>query len=857
MRKLAALPAVLLCTVAMGQSRPVVTSTTTTIMDSAKTKLGASAAAKPGPKPFKEVITDKAVTDAGMFAVHKLDDKYFFEIPNQLLDRDILIVTRISKAAAGVRVGGGFEGFAGDQINENVIQFAKGPNNKIFLKNISFLETGRDSSLGMYRNVMNSNIQPIAASFDVKALSKDSLGVVIEMTDYIAGDNDILFFSNGDKRSFGLGGVQADKSYAVGVKSYPENSEIRTVKTYSKTGGGGIPGLPAQFAPTPPSTPATFEINTSMVLLPATPMKPRYFDDRVGFFTTQTITDFDANPQGIERFRMAARYRLEPKAEDVERYKRGELVEPKKQIVYYIDATTPKKWIPYLIQGVDDWQIAFEKAGFKNAIVGKLAPTFAEDSTFSLEDARHSAIVYKPSEVPNASGPNVHDPRSGEIIEAHVNWYHNVMSLVRNWYMTQAGATDPKARQMLFDDSTMGQLIRFVSSHEVGHTIGLRHNFGSSSTTPVEKLRDRKWVEENHPAHTIMDYARFNYVAQPEDNMSQAGLGLGSRIGAYDKWAIEWGYRYFPDTKTADDDVPVLNKLTSEKLKDRTLWWGDGEGNRGDPRSQSEDLGDNSMKASSYGVKNLQRILPQLPTWTKMPNKDFSGLSEIYSNVTGQFGRYIGHVATNVGGIYRTPKKVEQAGPVYEYTPKATQKEAMLWLQEQVFKTPTWVVNRGISQLTNSNPQSVILNLQNAALNRLISANTAGNLQRFEADEPGNAYTLTEMMNDLRKGIFTELVTKKPIDIYRRQLQKSFTEKVMAIVSPPSGASGNIVITLGGGGASAAPDPSTSDLLSTAKAQLRTLQAEIRAAIPTVPDAASKNHLADLSDRISKALNPK
>lgn len=856
MRKILALPAVLLCAAALAQQRPPVV--TGAMPDTAKAKTVAPAAAKPGPKPYKEVITDKAVTDAGMFAVHKIEDKYFFEIPNKLLDRDILIVSRISKAAAGVRVGGGFEGFAGDQINENVIQFSKGPNNKVFLKNISFLETGRDSSVGMYKNVMNSNIQPIAASFDVKAFSKDSSGVVIEMTDYISGDNDILFFSNGDKRSYGLGGVQADKSYPVGIKSFPENIEIKTIKTYSKSGGagGGIPGLPAGFGPAPSSTPATFELNTSMLLLPATPMKPRYFDDRVGFFTTQTVTDFDLNPQGVERLRMATRYRLEPKPEDLERYKNGELVEPKKQIVYYIDATTPKKWIPYLIQGVNDWQLAFEKAGFKNAIVGKLAPSLEEDSTFSLEDARHSAIVYKPSEVANASGPNVHDPRSGEIMEAHVNWYHNVMSLVRNWYMVQAGASDPKVRQMVFDDNTMGELIRFVSSHEVGHTLGLRHNFGSSSTTPVEKLRDKAWVEQNHPAHTIMDYARFNYVAQPEDNMTQTGLGLGSRIGAYDKWAIEWGYRYYGDTKTADEDVPVLNKVTIEKLKDRTLWWGDGESNRGDPRSQSEDLGDNAMKASSYGVKNLQRILPQLPTWTKMPNKDFASLSEIYSNVTSQFGRYIGHVATNVGGIYRTPKRVEQSGPVYEYTPKATQKEAMGWLQDQVFKTPTWVVNRNISQLTNSNPQSVILSLQNAALNRLINATTANNLQRFEADEPGNAYTLTEMMNDLRKGIFTELTTRKPIDIYRRQLQKSFTEKVMAIVSPPTNTGSSIIVSLGGG-ISLGPDPSTSDLISVAKAQLRTLQGEIKTALPATTDAASKNHLIDLSDRIGKALNPK
>lgn len=851
LKKILALPAIMLCTVAMAQQRPTVPALP--VADTAKAKPGAPPAAKPGPKPYKEVITDKAVSSNGMFTVHKLDDKYFFEIPNKMMTREILVVSRISKAAVGVRVGGGFEGYAGDEINENVISFDKGPNNKVFLKNISYLETGRDSSEGMYKNVLNSNIQPIAAAFDIKAFSKDSSGVVIDVTDYISGDNDILFFSNGNKRNYGIGGVQADKSYPLGIRSFPENIELKTVKTYSKSGGGGIPGLPAAFAPVASSTPATFELNTSLVLLPAIPMRARYFDDRIGYFTTQTITDFDANPQGVERFRLINRYRLEPKAEDMDKYKRGELVEPKKQIVYYIDPTTPKKWIPYLIQGINDWQTAFEQAGFKNAIVGKLAPTYEQDSTFSLEDARHSAIVYKPSDVANASGPNINDPRSGEIIEAHVNWYHNVMNLIRNWYMVQAGPNDPKVHQMVFDDSTMGQLIRFVSSHEVGHTLGLRHNFGSSSTTPVEKLRDRKWVEENRPAFTIMDYARFNYVAQPEDNMSQIGLGLGNRIGSYDKWAIEWGYKLYPDAASADAEVPILNKITIDRLKDRTLWWGDGESNRTDPRCQSEDLGDNAMKASSYGIKNLQRILPQIPNWTKVPNKDFSSLSEIYSNVTGQFGRYIGHVSTNVGGIYRTPKRVEQSGPVYQYTPKATQKEAMAWLQDNVFKTPTWVINRDIAQLTNSNPQTVILALQNSAINRLVNTTTAGNLLRYEGDEPANAYTLSEMMTDLRKGIFTELTARKPVDIYRRQLQKSFTEKIIGLVSS-SVPQGGIVISFG---PPSGADPVTSDLQSVAKAQLRTLQNDIKTALPTATDAATKNHLLDLSDRIRKALDPK
>ena len=802
-----------------------------------------------GPKPYKEVITAKAISRKGMFAVHKVEEKYYFEIPDSLLGRDILTVGRIAKSAAGVRAGGG--GYAGDEINENVIRFDKGPNNKIFLKTISYLETGRDSSEGMYKNVLNSNVQPIVAAFDINAFSPDSTGSVIDMTSFINGDNDIFFFENSTKRFIGLSGIQNDRSYIVSAKPYPANIEIKTVKTYTRSSpGGGLPGAASPGS----GQPVTFELNTSLVLLPKTPMQPRYFDDRVGYFTTQTITDFDANPQGVQRYRFIARYRLEPKDEDIEKYKRGELVEPKKQIVYYIDPTTPKKWIPYLISGVNDWQAAFEKAGFKNAIVAKVAPAFEEDSTFNLEDARHSAIVYKPSDIANASGPNIHDPRSGEIMESHINWYHNVMSLLRDWYMVQTAAVDPRARMMEFDEKLMGELIRFVSSHEVGHTLGLRHNFGSSSTVPVESLRNKAWVEANGHTPSIMDYARFNYVAQPEDNISE--IGLFPRIGDYDRWAIEWGYRWFPQAKNADDETPLLNKWTIEKLTaNKRLWWGDGESNRGDPRSQTEDLGDNSMKAGSYGIKNLQRIITNLPAWTKEADKDYSNLANMYNQVLTQFGRYIGHVTNNVGGIQRTPKRVEQAGAVFEFTSKARQREALSWIQSNVFKTPTWVVQKNITALTNQAPQSVIAGLQDRALNGLVSPGTINNLLRFEAEDPANAYTVTEMITDVRRGIFSELAARQPVDIYRRQLQKSLVEKMIGLINP----SAPPAITIGGSGIFVLSPAltKTSDGISIIKAQLRTLANEIRIAATAYGEGATKNHLLDLQDRIKEGLEPK
>ncbi|HEY0433765.1 MAG TPA: zinc-dependent metalloprotease, partial [Chitinophagaceae bacterium] len=571
------------------------------------------------PKPYHEVITDKAKTDKGLFKVHKLDDKYFFEIPDSLLGREILVVNRISKAAAGMR--NGFFGYAGDQIGQNVIRFEKGPNNKVFLRTISYAEYAKDSTSPMFWAVTNSNIQPIAAAFDIKAYGHDSTadGIagtsVIDVTDYANGDNEVLFFNNNVKTINRIGSLQSDKSYIESIHSYPINIEITTVKTYARSPAGPTsPGFGNQPPGPPGGSNLTLELNSSIVLLPKTPMQPRYFDARVGYFTVG-YTDFDLNPQGVESVQLIKRWRLEPGDEDMEKYKRGELVQPKKPIVFYIDPATPKKWVPYLIKGITDWNVAFEQAGFKNAIVAKEAPSKTEDPEWSLEDARYSAIVYKPSDVANASGPSISDPRSGEIMESHINWYHNVMQLLQNWYMIQASPSDTAARKMMFSDELMGQLIRFVSSHEVGHTLGLRHNWGSSSTVPVENLRNKAWVEANGHTPSIMDYARFNYVAQPEDHVAETGLF--PRIGEYDKWAIQWGYKRFYQFSKADDEKDFVNHWIIDSLKNPRLFWGDGETNPDDPRSQTEDLGDDAVKASGYGIRNLQYMMPKLVDWTR------------------------------------------------------------------------------------------------------------------------------------------------------------------------------------------------------------------------------------------------
>jgi len=802
---------------------------------------------KPGPKPYKEVITDKAKTLKGLFTVHKVDDKYYFELPVKVLGRDILVINRVSKSS--IESPKGFYGYAGDKIGENVISFERGPNNKVFLKNISFNVNPADSTKPMYKSVQNSNIQPIALAFDIKAIAPDSLGggIVIDVTDNITADNEIFGFAGFTKSQFQVGNFQADKSYVLSVRPYPTNVEITTVKTFSKSAGAGIPGLP----PSPPSqATVTLEMNSSLLILPEKPMKPRYEDNRVGYFSTG-YTDFDANPQGVKDINMIARWRLEPKPEDMEKYKRGELVEPAKQIVYYIDPATPKKWVPYLIQGINDWQVAFEKAGFKNAIVGKEAPTKEQDSTWSLEDARNSAIIYKPSDVLNAYGPSEVDPRSGEIMESHIGWFHNVMKLLRNWYMIQAGAIDPRARKMVLDDELMGQLIRFVSSHEVGHTLGLPHNFGSSSGVPVENLRNKAWVEANGHTPSIMDYARFNYVAQPEDNISPAGIY--PRIGDYDKWAIEWGYKLIPEAATAEDEVAILDKWIEAKASDKRFYYGR-QGQPDDPRDQSECIGDNAMKASTYGIKNLQRILPNLPTWTKQPNEDYSDLSEMYGELTGQLRRYIGHVCYNFGGVYETLKKNNQPGDVYEFVSRATQKEAMDFINKQVFTTPTWLINKDIAAKTGINYTTTILGLQEAALNRMLSTTTMNKMLNAEASIGSQAYTVGDLLSDLKQNVFTELSSKKAIDIYRRNLQKSYVERLGNLINPPA-TQGGITITFGN--ATPSIDTKKSDILSYLKGHAKELKAAIDAAAGGTADKSSKYHLQDLSDRLKKILDPK
>lgn len=786
-----------------------------------------------GLKPYAQVITPKAKSSFGFLTVHKVDNNYFFEIPDSMLNRDILIVNRISKAPTSrqkSRVG-----YPGDILGSKVIRFENKDNKRILVREYSYRERSENKD-GMFQSVRNSNTQPIVANFGIETIKKDSLtrNYVINVSVFLQKENPLFSFDADSKEYIGLLNMVGEGTYIDTLKAFPKNIEISTTVTYqSKKGMSNVGFLETGS----PRIPLTYELNSSMVLLPEVPMKARLFDPRVGYFTVG-YTDFDSNPQGIEYKKLITRWRLEPKDEAA--YLRGELVEPKKPIIIYIDPATPKKWVPYLIQGVNDWQVAFEKAGFKNAIYALEAPT--DDPSWSLEDARHSAIVYKPSDIPNASGPHINDPRTGEILETHINWYHNVMSLLRDWYMIQAGTIDEAARKMQLDDELMGQLIRFVSSHEVGHTLGLRHNFGSSHTVPVEKLRDKAWVEANGHTPSIMDYARFNYVAQPEDGITRAGIF--PRIGIYDKWSIEWGYRWLPQFQTPEDEVAFSNQSIIEKLKTDVRYTFGTESDPNDPRNQSEDLGDDSMLASLYGIKNLKRIVPQILTWSYEPNKSYAGAGEIYSGVVSQFNRYLGHVTKNVAGIYSNSITVEQTDEIArEFVPANIQKRAIAFLNEQLFTTPEWLIDRQLMEKAKILPVNVICSLQSGVLARLINKNTLDKMSENEILNGKKAYTSAQMFNDLKKVIWSNLGQS---DIYKRNMQKAYVENLINLLDKKGNADKN----------SSGKRPAYSEAPAIAHGQLTELK-RLATSAASMTSGTAKGHYQNLITLIDNALSNK
>ncbi|MCR4824808.1 MAG: zinc-dependent metalloprotease [Bacteroidales bacterium] len=749
---------------------------------------GRKPASAPKDSPSDKEKTEKPVElklAAGLHAVGQNEKDWYFEVPDSLLGRRMLAVTRYNSMTAGAGT------YGGEEVNEVMLYWEKASNDNLLLRvdvvNIKSIDDDQEIS----KAVRVSSENPIVASFKPEKGASEGT-TRIKVNSLFEGDTQIFSLDSRTKRQYNLGGLKGDASFINSIRTYPINTEVTVTKTYTYNapapGAGAMGGGRTASTSLPAGREAgtvTVVLNTSIVLLPKEPMQQRWFDSRVGYFAGG-YSEFSDDQQGVESIRFIARYRLEARPEDVERQKRGELVEPLKPIVYYIDPATPKQWRKYLIAGVNDWNVAFEQAGWKNAIHAEEWPE--DNPDMSLEDARFCVIRYLASPIANAYGPNVHDPRSGEIIESHVGWYHNVMTLVHDWYQIQAGAVDPRARKIKYDEELMGDLIRFVSSHEVGHTLGLRHNMGASSQTPVEKLRDKAWVEANGHTVSIMDYARFNYVAQPEDGIGKTGLY--PRIGDYDKWAIEFGYKptYL---KSAKEDHLYWNKVIIERLEANPRLWFGGEGRDGDPRALTEDLGDDAVAASNYGILNLKRTITEIPAWNAEEADMYVHVARMYEALIGQYNRYLGHVSANIGGRFLTNHSIEQPD-ITKYTavPKARQKAALNWLDENLFQKPSWLVEVPYIWDITDAPDNYLYTLVNNVVspNNLLSIMKLSRLAHFAEYDASN-YSPEEYLSDLTGMVFSELGKGGKVDSYRRYLQRRFVSAAISAISADAAAS--------------------------------------------------------------------
>ena len=776
-------------------------------------------------KPYDKVITEDAVTDNGLFKVHKVGEKYYFEIPQEHLGKDMLLVSRIAKLPSNL--GGGYIN-AGSKTAERLVAWERF-NDKILIKERSYNSVA-DEELPISISVKSNNYEPTLFAFDIAAFSKDSTAVVIDVTKFYSTDVKAISGLPGSMRTtYKVRNLDASRSFINTMKSFPQNIEVIQDMTYN--------------ASQPPSTRSaetiSLQMNQSMILLPEEPMQPRFADERVGWFTFSQV-DYGSKKLKADTKTYIRRWRLEPK--DPAAYARGELVEPIKPIVYYLDPATPESLRKYIKEGIELWQGPFESAGFKNAIIAKYPPTKEEDPDFSPEDVRYSVVRYVASETRNATGPSVSDPRSGEIIESDIIWYHNHLRSYRNRYLLETGAANPSARTLDTPAEDIGEMMKMVIAHEIGHALGLPHNMSASKAYDVENYRDGAFTQEFGIASTIMDYARYNYIAQPEDE----NVRFIRKIGPYDHYAINWGYRNIPGARSSGAELNTLDKWIMEKAGDPKFIFGK-QGSRFDPTSQTEDIGNDAIKASNYALKNLKIVAQNLPQWTSSQTNNYEDLEELYDELLGCYNRYIGHVLGNVGGVVEHLTTPTQGGVAYKSVSKQKQQESLQWLHKNAFETPQWLLDKSMLQnIEYAGYTERLRRLQSRYLNSILSFDRLGRLIDHEALDAVN-YSVLTMLQDLRKGIWSEASATKNVDVYRRNLQRAYVDRMAYLMTEEMNPQRSDKFF----------SVSQSDIRALVRGELNTLKRQVSAAGNRAVNTVTKYHYRDLVKRIENVLDPK
>ncbi|MFT5258029.1 MAG: hypothetical protein ACI9KF_001668, partial [Arenicella sp.] len=762
---------------------------------------------------YADFVKKDSKTDDGLFKVHENKDNFLYEIPKSYLGKEMLLVTRIKELPADL--GGGYVN-AGSKINTQVIVW-EAYKDKILLKVKSYNAIANDS-LPIYKSVKANNLEPIIYAFDVQAQDIDSTAILVDVTKLFSTDvKAITGLPAYFRKTYKVKKLDTSRSFIHSIKSYPENIEVVQDFTFE--------------ADAPPSNKSTntitMRINQSMILLPKNQMMSRVYDKRVGYFSIGNV-DYNSEALKADSKRYIKRWRLEPIDEAA--YNRGELVAPKKPIVYYLDPATPIKLRKYIKQGVDDWQKVFETAGFKNAIMAKMPPTKEEDPEFSMEDIRYSSIRYVASTTRNATGPSVSDPRSGEILESDIIWYHNHLRSYRNRYLLETGAANPSARTLNTSDEEIGDMMRMVIAHEVGHALGLPHNMAASFAYPTDSLRSGSFTQKNGIAATIMDYARYNYVAQPGDE----NIRFIRQLGPYDHYAINWGYRKIAGISKPEEEVKTLNTWIEDKADNPIYRFG---GQRFDPSAQTEGIGNDQVKSSTYGVKNLKIVAKNLPNWTSDQTNNYEDLSELYGELLSVWGRYVGHVAGNIGGVYEFNKKPSQTGNVYIAVSKAKQKESLNWLHTNVFETQNWLLDKNIlNKIDEAGYSDIMQKYQNRFLNTLLNAKTLKRMIDATIIQDDN-YTAVAMIGDLSSGLFSETKTTKNIGLHRRNLQKSFIQTMANLMEEAS--------------------VKNTDISSIVRGELTSLKQQLNSASKRALNKITTYHYKDAVVMIDTILDPK